>query len=117
MKMLGFAVIPGPVPLFNELPMQVFPVPRRARFVTVSTCTGTGRAATEIAARTRGAVENMEGAAAAHVACLHNIPVGEIRGISNVVTDRDTSAWRLTEAADAAQEALLAWLLTTGVLR
>ena len=117
MKMLGFAVIPGPVPLFNELPMQVFPVPRRTRFVTVSTCTGTSGAAKEIAARTRGAVENMEGAAAAHVACLHNIPVGEIRGISNIVTDRDTSAWRLKEAAHAAQEALLAWLRTTGVLR
>ena len=32
----------------------------------------------------------MEGAAVAHVAHLHGIPVGEVRGISNMVTNRDT---------------------------
>ena len=57
-----------------------------------------------------GAVENMEGAAAAHVAYLHGVPVGEVRGISNMVTNRDTSAWRLREAALAAQEAVVAWM-------
>ena len=41
----------------------------------------------------------MEGAAVAHVAHLHGMPVGEVRGISNLVTNRDTSAWRLKEAA------------------
>jgi nucleoside phosphorylase len=46
----------------------------------------------------------------AHVAHLHGIPVGELRGISNMVTDRDTSAWRLNAAALAAQEALVSWL-------
>ena len=55
-------------------------------------------------------MENMEGAAVAHVAHLHRIPVGEVRGISNIVTDRDTRTWRLKDAADAAQEALLAWI-------
>ena len=67
--------------------------------MTVSTCTGTDAAARAIEARTGGAVENMEGAAVAHVAHLHGIPVGEVRGISNIVTDRDTKAWRLKEAA------------------
>lgn len=114
MKMLGFPVVAKPVPLFNELPMQLFPTSRRGRFVTVSTCTGTSLAAREIETRTRGAVENMEGAAAVHVALLHTIPIGEVRAISNIVTDRDTSTWRLEEAALAAQEALLAWILTTG---
>jgi nucleoside phosphorylase len=52
----------------------------------------------------------MEGAAVAHVAHLHRIPVGGVRGISNIVTNRDTSAWRLKEAALAAQEAALAWI-------
>ena len=110
MKALGFPVIAGPQPVYNDLPLQIYPVERRAKFVTVSTCTGTDAAARAIEARTGGAVENMEGAAVAHVARLHDIPVGEVRGISNIVTNRDTSAWRLQEAALAAQEALVAWM-------
>lgn len=110
MKALGFPVIAGPPPIYNDLPLQVFPAARRAKFVTVTTCTGTADAAGAIEARTGGAVENMEGAAIAHVACLHGVPVGEVRGISNLVTNRDTTAWRLRDAAVAAQEVLLAWI-------
>ncbi len=110
MQALGFPIVKGPPPIFNVLPMQVFPSPARVRFVTMSSCTGTDVAARAIAARTGGAVENMEGAAVAHVAAIHGIPVGELRGISNIVTDRNTNAWRITEAATAAQEALLAWI-------
>jgi futalosine hydrolase len=109
MKALGFPVVESPR-LYNDLPLQLFPTGRRAKFVTVSTCTGTDATARSIAARTGGAVENMEGAAVAHVAHLHGIPVGEVRGISNMVTDRDTSTWRLKDAAMAAQEATLAWI-------
>lgn len=110
MRALGFAVVGTSTPLFNEIPMQLFPAARRLPFVTVSTCTGTATAATELQARTGGAVENMEGAAVAHVAHLHHIPVGEIRAVSNMVTDRDPSKWRIKEAARAAQETLLNWL-------
>ncbi len=110
MKALGFPIVETPVPLFNELPMQVFPVERRVRFVTVSTCTGTDQEARTMEARTRGSVENMEGAAVAHVAHLHGVPAGEVRGISNLVTNRDTSSWRLKEAAAAAQESVLTWI-------
>jgi len=110
MKALGFPVISSPAPVFNDLPMQILPIERRAKFVTVSTCTGTDQAARAIAARTGGAVENMEGAAAAHVGRLMGIGVGEVRGISNMVTNRDTKSWRLKEAADAAQETVLSWL-------
>jgi futalosine hydrolase len=110
MKALGFPVVEAPVPLFNELPMHVFPVPRRARFVTMTSCTGTERDGRAIETRTGGAVESMEGAAIAHVAHLHGVRVGEVRGISNMVTDRDTSTWRLKEAALAAQEAVISWL-------
>ena len=109
MKALGFPVVASPQ-LYNDLPMQLFPTGQRVKFVTVSTCTGTDAAARSIAARTGGAVENMEGAAVAHVAHLHRIPVGELRGISNVVTDRDPKSWRLKDAATAAQEALLSWI-------
>lgn len=110
MKALGFPVVEGPTPLFNDLPMQVFPVDRRVPFVTVTSCTGTDGAAREIEKRTAGAVESMEGAAIAHVAHLHGVSVGEVRGISNIVTDRDTNAWKLKEAAIAAQEAVLTWI-------
>src|SRR5687768_11696543 len=110
MKALGFPIVESPAPLFNELPMQVFPVERRVPFITVSSCTGTDGAAREIERRTSGAVESMEGAAIAHVAHLHGVPVGEVRGISNIVTNRDTKAWKLKEAAAAAQEAVLTWI-------
>jgi futalosine hydrolase len=110
MTALGFPVVEAPQPLFNELPMQVFPAERRVRFVTVSCCTGTDAAARAIEERTGGAIESMEGAAVAHVAHLHGVPVGEVRGISNMVTDRDTGSWRLNEAAAAAQETVLTWI-------
>jgi futalosine hydrolase len=110
MKALGFPVVATPSPLFNELPLQVYATNIRARFVTVSTCTGTDSVAHEIASRTNGSVENMEGAAVAHVAHLHGIPVGELRGISNLVTNRDVKSWKLQEAANAAQEVLISWL-------
>ena len=54
----------------------------------------------------------MEGAAVAHVAHLHGMPVGEVRGVSNIVTNRDTKSWRLKDAAIAAQAAVIAWLKT-----
>jgi futalosine hydrolase len=85
-------------------------VQRRVRFVTMTSCTGTDEDARAIETRTGGAVESMEGAAIAHIAHLHGVRVGEVRGISNIVTDRDTSAWRLKEAAHAAQEALVSWI-------
>jgi futalosine hydrolase len=110
MKALGFPVVDGPAPLFNDIPMHVFPAPRRAPFVTVTSCTGTDACARDIERRTGGAVESMEGAAIAHVAHLHGVPVGEVRGISNIVTNRDVATWRLEEAAAAAQEAVLAWI-------
>jgi futalosine hydrolase len=110
MKALGFPVINGPTPIYNELPMHIFPVEPRGTFVTVSTCTGTSAAARAIEARTGGIVENMEGAAVAHVAHLYGVPVGEVRGISNIVTDRDPGSWRIADAATAAQEAVLAWI-------
>jgi len=110
MRAMGFAVIDGPPAIYNDLPLQIFPTNRRMKFVTVNTCTGTHNAAVVLEARTGGAVENMEGAAIVHVAHLHGVPVGEVRGISNLVTDRNPAAWRVREAADAAQEALLAWI-------
>jgi len=105
----GFVELPA-LGLPGRLELDLFPTERRAAFVTCSTCTGTARRAAEIAGRTGGAVESMEGAAIVQVARRFGVPVGEVRGISNLVGDRDRAAWRIAEAAAAAEEALLAWI-------
>lgn len=94
----------------NTYPLQIFPTSRKARFVTVSTCTGTDELTRRVQARTDGEVENMEGAAAVQVATRYGIPIGELRGISNMTGHRDRTTWKIAEAARAAQEALLLWL-------
>lgn len=74
-------------------------------FVTVSTCSGVLAVGRELARRTGGICENMEGAAVAQVCILYGIPFLEIRGISNQVEDRDTTRWDLRRGAEAAQNA------------
>jgi len=76
-------------------------------FVTLSTCTGTTSRARDLEDRYHGLCENMEGAAAAQVAGLHEIPWLEVRGISNLVEDRDTQKWDIPKAAEAGQRAIL----------
>ncbi len=83
---------------------------RSGPFVTVSICTGSTVAATEIAQRTKGLCENMEGAAVALACQQLSTPLLEIRGISNLVEDRDTSRWNLPASMAAAQHAILALL-------
>jgi futalosine hydrolase len=75
-------------------------------FVTLSTCTGTAERARELEARYRGLCENMEGAAVAQVALLHGVPWLEVRGISNLVENRDLRKWDIPRAAQAAQWAV-----------
>jgi futalosine hydrolase len=55
-------------------------------------------------------MENMEGYAAALVGLQYGIPVGEVRGISNVVGNRDKQTWNLSLAGERAQKALLQFL-------
>jgi futalosine hydrolase len=52
----------------------------------------------------------MEGAAVVHVARLMGVKVGEVRGISNMVGNRERSAWRIPEAAAAARASLIEWI-------
>jgi futalosine hydrolase len=75
-------------------------------FITLSTCTGTTARAKELEERCHGLCENMEGAAVAQVAALHGIPWLEVRGISNIVEDRDLTKWDIPKAAGAAQQAV-----------
>jgi futalosine hydrolase len=76
-------------------------------FITLSTCTGTSARAKELEARHHGLCENMEGAAAAQVALSHSLPWLELRGISNLVEDRDLKTWDIPRAAAVAQSAVM----------
>lgn len=74
--------------------------------VTVSTCSGTPAVATQLAERTGGLGENMEGAAIAQICARLGIPWLEIRGISNLVEERDPARWDLPAAVTVAQQAV-----------
>lgn len=72
------------------------------RFLTVSACSGTRTRGAELQDRLGGICENMEGAAVALVAARYGRECLEVRGISNLVEDRDTSRWDIPRAVDAA---------------
>jgi len=67
-------------------------------FVTVNCASGTASRGNMLARQFGGLCENMEGAAVARVCSEFNLPWLEIRCISNVVEDRDTSRWQLQQA-------------------
>jgi len=77
------------------------------RFVTVSTCTGTRKRALELQKRFGSICENMEGAAVAHICTLYGTPMIEIRGISNIVGDRNSAKWDIRLAAENCQEVVM----------
>ncbi|MBF0507063.1 MAG: futalosine hydrolase [Nitrospirae bacterium] len=99
---------------YNKFPMFVPEAFKagtaKGNFVSVSSCTGTGTAGIEIERRFDAICENMEGAAVAHICALNDVPVSEIRVISNIIGDRDakplqTPAVRI--ASEKVQQLLL----------
>ncbi len=80
---------------------------RAGTFVTLSTCTGTAERARQLEERYHGLCENMEGAAVAQVAVLHGIPWLEVRGISNIVEERDLTKWDVPKATQSVQQAII----------
>ena len=77
-------------------------------FVTVQECSGTAQLGAERAELFGGALcENMEGAAAAHLCRLYDVPFLEVRSMSNLVEDRSPESWNLPLAAARAQEGAL----------
>ena len=72
-------------------------------FATVSAVSGTETSAAGIEGTWNPMCENMEGAAAAHVSLMYEIPFAEVRGISNMAGDRDRARWDIPKAcADCA---------------
>ena len=82
-------------------------VARVGKFLTLSQVTGVRALGDTLYERFGALCESMEGAAAAHVCALHDVPFLEVRGVSNLVEDRDRKKWKIVEAADAAQKVAL----------
>ncbi|CAA9368768.1 MAG: Futalosine hydrolase [uncultured Gemmatimonadetes bacterium] len=113
---IGIPLLPDPEqPRFNVFPLDGAWVTAAERslaaagvavrtgpFVTVSCCAGTAELGAERAHRFGGLCEDMESAALAHVCAHRDVPFLAVRGISNLVEDRDLHRWRIAEAAEAA---------------
>ena len=82
-------------------------IARTGKFLTLSIVTGVQILGDELYERFDAICESMEGAAAAQVCAIYGVPFLEVRGISNLVEDRNRDAWKLKEAADAAQQVVL----------
>ena len=91
-----------------KMAAKVLPEAVVGPFITVSKVSGLWREAEELAVRWGAVAESMEGAAAAHICALYEVPFLEVRGISNMVGDRDRSSWCLEEAVATASTAALA---------
>lgn len=72
---------------------------RRGSFVTVNCVSGSRRRGDMLARQHRALCENMEGAAVARVCRHFQLPLVELRCISNLVEDRDPATWRLRDAS------------------
>ena len=79
-------------------------------FGTSETVTGSFSRAKQLFRRFGVSTESMEGAAAAQVCTALGVPFAELRGVSNVVGERDKANWRLRGAVEATNEAVLTYL-------
>lgn len=74
--------------------------------VTVSSCSGTDAASQRMHARSGADIESMEGAAVAYVCRQLEVPMLQLRAISNWTGDRDRGEWNLGSAIDVVQAAV-----------
>lgn len=122
MHALGFPLLAGPPAHFNEMPTDAELTRHLAvatglppqRFATSERVTGSLDEADRLQRRFDVAVESMEGAAAAQVCLAMGVAFAEVRGISNVVGERDRRAWDVPSAVRAACRAVEAALPELG---
>ena len=112
---IGIPLVHSDPPHFNRFPLDSQLVSTAAEicgarcgpFVTVSQCSGVQAVGDALHARFNALCESMEGAAAAHICTLYAVPFLEVRGISNLVEDRDPACWDISGASETAQSALM----------
>ena len=116
MEALGFPLLSSPELLYNHIPVDdrlsselAAGRHQRVRFGTAETVSGDPRLADELSRRHGVAIESMEGAAAAQVSLALGLPFAEVRGISNLVGERDKANWRIAEAVTRSCAVVEAW--------
>ncbi|VVB85079.1 Futalosine hydrolase [uncultured archaeon] len=120
MEFIGFPLLEDERGYYNTFPMDTNLIQRAinalkdagfnvssGNFVTVSQCSGTREAGEIMKRRFNGICENMEGAAVAHICTMYRVPMIEIRGISNIIEDRDMKKWNIKKAASNCNEAVI----------
>ncbi len=108
MEFTGFPMVKNGREYFNTFPMDTKLMQLAVKaskdlrlnaiagnFVTVSQSSGTREMGEILKKRFNGICENMEGAAVAHICALYKTPLLEIRGISNIVEERDLKKWKI----------------------
>ncbi|WP_321367523.1 futalosine hydrolase [uncultured Desulfuromusa sp.] len=103
-------VIKQSIPLDPELfiwAQQILADVTCGPFVTINCCSGTSDSSINLQQRTGGICENMEGAAAAQVCSEFNVPLLELRGISNPTGTRDPQLWDIDRGTETAQRGIL----------
>jgi futalosine hydrolase len=119
MDFTGFALLKKEIEYFNTFPMdrKLMQLAINAsknvglhafsgNFITVSQCSGTSVVGEIMQKRFNGICENMEGAAVAHICAIYGKPMIEIRGISNMIGDRDLKKWNLPLAVSNCNKAV-----------
>lgn len=108
MEFIGFPLLKNEKEYFNTFPMdnELSQLAVKVssdlgfntaygNFITVSQCSGTRESGELLKNRFNGICENIEGAAVAHICAMYGIPVVEIRGISNIIENRDPKKWNI----------------------
>jgi futalosine hydrolase len=102
---------PNTLPYVNgRLPAPVLPYfvgMQQVSGLTVNLVSGSEKTIAHLSSRYHCQVESMEGAAFHYVCLQEGVPFGQVRAISNYVTPRDKSQWKMKEAVLA----LNGWLV------
>lgn len=116
MEALGFPLLGPPRPFYNTIPVDAALAASLAGdrwpllpFGTAETISGTKAGAGQ-GSRFTVSLESMEGAAAAQVCLALGARFGEVRGVSNLVGERDKSRWLVGAAVTAANRVVDDWL-------
>jgi futalosine hydrolase len=115
---LGFPLLHKEQPVYNLIPtdqrlshalVDATGLPL-VTFGTSETVTGDFALAQVLHERFDVAIESMEGAAAAQVCLALGVSFAELRGISNLVGERDKRAWNIPAAVQVAGQAVLRFI-------